>query len=93
MILSKSNRLNFSTILEQEGNLLSPGGSAFETVLPDGILSVEDLQILERENMIRALRYCNWKIYNTDGAAGLLGIKPTTLIEKMKRMKIKKPRK
>nr|WP_320189986.1 sigma 54-interacting transcriptional regulator [uncultured Desulfobacter sp.] len=91
MILSKSNRLNFNAILERGGNRLTSEGSTFETVPPDGILSVDDLQLLERENMIRALRYCNWKIYNTDGAARLLGIKPTTLIEKMKRMKIKKP--
>lgn len=41
--------------------------------------------------MIRAPRHCKWKIYGDDGAAGLLGVKPTTFIERMKRMKIKKP--
>ncbi|WP_022669111.1 sigma-54 interaction domain-containing protein [Desulfospira joergensenii] len=91
MILSKSNRLNFSSILEREDNSFIPEHTAFPTMLPDGILSANDLQLLERENMIRALRYCNWKIYNEDGAAKLIGIKPTTLIERMKRMKIKKP--
>jgi hypothetical protein len=34
-----------------------------------------------------------WKIYGENGASKLLGLKPTTLIEKMKRMKIKKPAK
>jgi transcriptional regulator with GAF, ATPase, and Fis domain len=42
--------------------------------------------------MVRALEHCNWKIYTDTGAAKLLGIKPTTLIERMKRMQIKKPK-
>ena len=58
----------------------------------DSILSAEDLYELERDNMIRALKHCNWKITTDTGAAKLLGIKPTTLIKRMKRMKIKKPK-
>jgi len=42
--------------------------------------------------MIRALKRCNWKIYGEDGASNMLELKPTTLIERMKRMNIKKPR-
>ena len=45
----------------------------------------------ERQNTINALRQCKWKIYGDDGAASLLDIKPTTLIERMKRMRIQKP--
>jgi transcriptional regulator with GAF, ATPase, and Fis domain len=31
-----------------------------------------------------------WKIYGADGAAALLKIEPTTLVSKMKRLKIEK---
>lgn len=91
LILSRSDRLSFQSILDAE-----EGAAPFERGEPlvppvDGILSAKDLQALERENMIRALKHCKWKIYNSDGAAELLGIKPTTLIERMKRMDIKKP--
>jgi transcriptional regulator with GAF, ATPase, and Fis domain len=45
----------------------------------------------ERENIIAALQKSNWKVYGADGAAELLGIKPTTLSSRVKKMKIRKP--
>jgi len=33
----------------------------------------------------------DWKVYGRDGAAHRLGIKPTTLIERMRRLRIKRP--
>lgn len=44
----------------------------------------------ERENIVAALNKSNWKIYGAGGAAHLLGIKPTTLASRIKKMKIKK---
>lgn len=93
MILSRTQKLNFSDILESEGDAIQFDQGNLAQPTPEGILSVADLQHFEKENMLRALKFCKWKIYNSDGAAQLLGIKPTTLIERMKRMKIKKPEK
>ncbi len=45
----------------------------------------------ERQNIIAALRKSNWKVYGTGGAAQLLGIKPTTLSSRIKKMNISKP--
>jgi transcriptional regulator with GAF, ATPase, and Fis domain len=45
----------------------------------------------ERHNIIAAMKKSNWKIYGTGGAAQLLGIKPTTLSSRVKKMNIKKP--
>jgi hydrogenase-4 transcriptional activator len=56
------------------------------------ILSETELTALVRKNTLRALKRSNWKIYGPGGASELIGIKPTTLIERMKRMKIQKPR-
>ena len=93
MILSRSKKLNFKTILEGEGGPIASNEAESGRFSVDGILSADDLHELERDNMIRALKHCHWKIYRDDGAAKLLGIKPTTLIERMKRMHIRKPSK
>ncbi|MGP8200504.1 MAG: hypothetical protein ACLQU4_13490 [Limisphaerales bacterium] len=38
-----------------------------------------------------ALRKTNWKIKGADGAAELLGLKPTTLVTRIKKMGLKRP--
>ena len=45
----------------------------------------------DRENIIAALRITSGKISGEDGAAELLGIKPTTLASRMKSLSIEKP--
>ena len=94
IILTRSRTLNFNVV----PNTHIPGhGSAAPE--PDSmpassgttVLSAEEMKRFERRNTIAALRRCNWKIYGDDGAARLLDINPTTLIERMKRMRIKKP--
>ena len=55
------------------------------------VIPESEMRQLERQNIIAALRESKWKIYGTRGAAQLLGIKPTTLSSRIKKMKIKKP--
>ena len=93
MILSGSKKLNFAHLLELDENSAATNQGLLARPKSDAILSADELAAFERNNMIRALRQCKWKIYGDDGAAVLLGIKPTTLIERMKRMKIQKPSK
>lgn len=52
------------------------------------ILTENEIRSLEKENIIKALRLCNGKIYGRRGAGEKLGIKPTTLISRMKKMEI-----
>jgi transcriptional regulator with GAF, ATPase, and Fis domain len=40
----------------------------------------------ERANLIAAIDRCHGKIYGSDGAAALLGIKPTTLASRLKKL-------
>jgi transcriptional regulator with GAF, ATPase, and Fis domain len=54
------------------------------------ILTDAELRRLEKDNLLEALRICNGKIYGPSGASELLGIKPTTLISRMKKMGIAK---
>jgi transcriptional regulator with GAF, ATPase, and Fis domain len=46
------------------------------------------LDALIRAHVVRALKLCGGKIYGTDGAARLLGLKPSTLQSKMLRLGI-----
>ena len=48
------------------------------------IHSAGALKKLATENLRRALEQCDGKIYGPDGAAALLGLKPTTLASKLK---------
>ena len=50
----------------------------------------EILQI-QRKNILAALQQCSWKIYGADGTAALLGLNPTTLVARMKKLGLKKP--
>lgn len=52
------------------------------------ILSDAEIRQLERENMIKALSVCNGKIYGPRSASEKLGLKPTTLISRLKKMGI-----
>lgn len=54
------------------------------------VFSDDDLRNLEKENIQEAVRRANWKIYGPRGAAEILGIKPTTLISRLKKMGIYK---
>ena len=60
----------------------------------DGTEFVTDAEMREREkaNLTAALRYANWRVWGPDGAASLLGIKPSTLTYRMKVLGIPKPR-
>ncbi|MCI0427718.1 MAG: hypothetical protein L0Z46_06870 [Nitrospiraceae bacterium] len=50
----------------------------------------EDLKRQERENISQALRLTKGRIFGSDGAAVLLGMKPTTLASRIKALGIKK---
>ena len=46
------------------------------------------MQRRERENILKALGQSKGKIYGPDGAAAILGTKPTTLASRMKKFKV-----
>ncbi len=54
-------------------------------------MSKEELNQLERNNIRAALEHTNGKVSGPGGAAELLGIKPTTLASRIKKLGIQKP--
>jgi transcriptional regulator with GAF, ATPase, and Fis domain len=59
----------------------------------DGKDFVTDAEMRDHEkaNLIAALRHADWRVWGQDGAAELLGIKPSTLTYRMKVLGIRKP--
>jgi transcriptional regulator with GAF, ATPase, and Fis domain len=49
-------------------------------------LTEPEMQRRERENLLVVLEKTRWKIKGPDGAAELLGVKPTTLLSRIKKM-------
>jgi PAS domain S-box-containing protein len=56
------------------------------------ILTEDEIQALTRKNMLTALGVTGWRVSGPKGAAKLLGLKPTTLADRMKKLGISRPR-
>jgi PAS domain S-box-containing protein len=56
---------------------------------PDRVLSVTELEQLERKNLLRALRQTQGKVSGPGGAAELLGMNPSTLSSRLKALRIR----
>jgi transcriptional regulator with GAF, ATPase, and Fis domain len=72
----------------------SPAGASALHSVPSTnaeVLSEQQIRQLERENMLRALRLCNWQVSGPDGAARLLGVAPSTFSYRMKQLEILRP--
>jgi PAS domain S-box-containing protein len=81
IILAKNNKIDFEflvneTVYNNEAFLVKP--------LPQ-LMSAHDHKTLERTNLLNALKHCQGKVYGRNGAAELLGLKPTTLSSKLKK--------
>jgi transcriptional regulator with GAF, ATPase, and Fis domain len=80
--------------------ILSPGS---ELVLPEALApaqaprsdarrsTMKDLESIERQHIFEVLEECGWKIKGEGNAASRLGLKPSTLRARMKRLGIERP--
>jgi PAS domain S-box-containing protein len=62
------------------------------TAVNERVLTVAELQELEKQNILSALKTCGWRIAGDDGAAKLLGMKPSTLNSRISALGLKRPR-
>jgi transcriptional regulator with GAF, ATPase, and Fis domain len=98
------NAIERALILAQDGTLwfdFSASQRAAGMTAPDTILTaagpeppiLSDLQFRQREsdNILAALNKAKWKIHGAGGAAELLGLKPSTLISRIKSLGLQKP--
>jgi transcriptional regulator with GAF, ATPase, and Fis domain len=57
----------------------------------NGFLTETQMQQFERNNLTTALEKASWKIKGRGGAAELLGLKPATLVSRIKKLGLKAP--
>jgi len=91
VILSKGNTLRLDLSMPANDPALSDSIELHDRKGEDQILTDKGMRELQRGNLIAALKATNWKVSGKDGTAELLGVRPTTLYDRMKTFKIRKP--
>lgn len=90
VILSPGRHLNLEPAMPSEPN--GPDeGTLLQVAGSDGFIDDAKWQQLYRSNVIAALNVANWRVSGNGGAADLLGIRPSTLRDRMRSMVINNP--
>ena len=86
LITAQSGELSFDLPGTAKGLLSSRRVADPESLEGSEIMSEAQVQELIRRNTLAALKQTRWKIYGPGGAGALLGMKPSTLFARMKKM-------
>ena len=93
LITAHSGSLRFDLPQAQMHETPAPStASESQTHAPIEIIAEPEMKRRQRENLLAALRRSGWKVYGSNGAAELLGMKPTTVASRIKKMGIRKPK-
>lgn len=100
VILSRGGALRLDLSLPETG-VVSPGSAlapASNALASTGagqasatFLTEAEMKEQQRSNLIAALNAANWKISGKGGAADRLGMRPTTLTDRIRALRIKRP--
>jgi transcriptional regulator with GAF, ATPase, and Fis domain len=91
VLLSRSGVLRLDPVLTTPSDA-TRATSGPSTTMPTVIPEIE-WRLREEENLRAALQLANGRIYGADGAAEILGVKPTTLASRLKALGLRQPRK
>jgi transcriptional regulator with GAF, ATPase, and Fis domain len=76
--------------------MITSKGNSLKIILPsDTAIKVQKplkLDAVERNHIKDVLKKTSWRVSGKKGAAELLGLKPTTLESRMKKLGIKRPK-
>ncbi|HEY1334981.1 MAG TPA: helix-turn-helix domain-containing protein, partial [Myxococcaceae bacterium] len=79
-------------VLVSEGTTLRlPELAPFELSGAQAVSALRSLEDVERRHIIDVLESAGWKLEGSDGAAALLGLKPSTLRSRMQKLDIRRP--
>jgi len=91
IILARGGVLEFDLAIAAQAAPSDHPGPSATSVTPAKFLTEAELERFERDNLLLVLEAANWKIGGRDGAAELLGVKPTTLLSRMDKWGLKRP--
>jgi transcriptional regulator with GAF, ATPase, and Fis domain len=89
VILSSGNVLRLEASLP--GAVSNTAGTTADTPDAPGFLTEQEMRVFQKKNTIAALKQADWRVSGPGGAADLLGIKPTTLADRIRTFGISKP--
>jgi len=89
VITARDGRLNLDRALPAPTG--APPRPTAEAVSDGHVRTCHEMEELERSNLLLALERVNWRISGEQGAAALLGLKPSTLTSRMRALGIKRP--
>ena len=88
VITAQHDRLNLDHALPER---IKPANIEIQTPSENNVRTIQQLQQLERENLILALEKSQWRVAGKNGAALLVGMPPSTFQSRMKVLGIKRP--
>jgi PAS domain S-box-containing protein len=89
VILTRGNVLRLEASLPEAASGSSDAVS--ETRAAPEFLTEQEMREFQKKNTIAALKKANWRVSGPGGAADLLGIKPTTLADRIRTLGVRKP--
>ena len=87
VILSPGKALRLDLSMSNPGADV-PGSAVNDNA--DQVLTEAEMREFQKNNLIAALRQADWKVSGHGGAAELLGVKPTTLADRIRTFGVKK---
>ncbi len=88
VILSRGKTLRLDLSMPDDSATIDPTPT---TPTDDDVLTENALRALEIDNTKKALARTNWRVSGSGGAAELLGVRPTTLADRMRKWGLKRP--
>jgi transcriptional regulator with GAF, ATPase, and Fis domain len=92
VILSKGNVLRLDLSLPDGVTDTEDRAKDDDLMSGQTILTENEIRELQKRNIVAALGQTNWRVSGKDGAALLLGVRPTTLNDRIKSFGLRKPR-
>src|SRR5262249_11298754 len=91
VITSQDGRVNLDRALPDGSAVADVSDASPKSEPEQRVYTAQELEDMERANVIRALESSNWRVAGAKGAAKLLGLNPSTLNSRMRALRIKKP--
>ena len=91
IIISRGGALDFDLPVTESAPVPSRQATPAKSDVEPEFLTEAELQRRERNNLLTILEKTHWRIKGADGAAELLGVKPTTLKARIKKLGLRRP--